>query len=223
MIDDHTFITSSESIASRITNRLAISPNEKVHQTLLIMIPSYLMKNNSGSCKFVLSQSSAKMNTLTSTCFRIYLLIMIFKKRREVWLLKFRVYLTTWSLLTHLSSRRMLPKKLRIIDKRDSSFGVEREKIIRSLFSSWENRLLLLFNFQMDKISARKLLSAIEMLFSMDWYKLYYSRYHPYIYCHHTSKRKRIHPYSTDFLSYIASFIIQRLFIAKTESGSSRY
>ena len=62
-IDDHIFTMSSESISSRITDRLTISPDEKIYQTLLIMIPSSKMKKeNSRSYKFTLAQSSAKMN-----------------------------------------------------------------------------------------------------------------------------------------------------------------
>ena len=36
--------------------------------------------------------------------------------------------------------------------------------MIRSLYSNWENLLFLLFDFQIDKISARKLLVVIEMV-----------------------------------------------------------
>ena len=53
---------SSESIAFRINNRLLLSPEELVHQTLESMIPTKAKKEDSGSCKFALVESSVKMD-----------------------------------------------------------------------------------------------------------------------------------------------------------------
>ena len=61
-----------------------------------------------------------------------------------------------------------IPKNLGMIDKREFLFVMEREKMIRSLHSNWEHLLFLLFDFQVDKISARKLLVAIEMILFID-------------------------------------------------------
>ena len=63
MIGDHVFIKSSKNIDSMITDRFAISSDEIAHQTLLNIIPSKLVKRDSISCKFVLSQSNTKVYT----------------------------------------------------------------------------------------------------------------------------------------------------------------
>ena len=59
---DHVFTMSSKSMATRKNDRLHLSPKELVYQTLESMIPSKAKKEDSGSCKFALSQSSKKMN-----------------------------------------------------------------------------------------------------------------------------------------------------------------
>ena len=92
--------------------------------------------------------------------------------------------------------------------------------MICSLHSNWEHLLFLVFNFQMDKIRARKLLVIIEMVLFIDWYHLYYSRYHPSIIVIPPNEIE-INPYSTDILYYTAGFILQRLFVAKTEKDRS--
>ena len=68
---------SSESIASRIIDRLPLSPEELVRQTIENMIPSKAKKEDSGSCKFALSHSSVKMDTFYVNFLRIYLLMML--------------------------------------------------------------------------------------------------------------------------------------------------
>ena len=61
-INDDVFIMSSDSIASRINDRLPLSPDELVHQTLESMIPSKANKEESGSFKFALAQSNKMMD-----------------------------------------------------------------------------------------------------------------------------------------------------------------
>ena len=85
MIDGHVFTMSSESIASRINDRLPLSPEELVHQTIESMIPSKAKKEDSRLFKFSLARSSVKMDVFFVKFLRIYLLIMIFKNRREIW------------------------------------------------------------------------------------------------------------------------------------------
>ena len=48
-----------------------------------------------------------------------------------------------------------VPKNLGMIDKTEFLFVVEREKMISSLHSNWDHLLFLLFDFQMEKLSAR--------------------------------------------------------------------
>ena len=109
-----------------------------------------------------------------------------------------------------------------MIDKTEFLFVVEREKMIRSLHSNWEHLSFLLFDFQMDKLSVRRLLVAIEMVLFVDWSYLHYSRDHQSIIIIPSNEMEN-HPYSTDVLYYTAGFILQRLFVAKTEKGSFRY
>ena len=61
-IDGHIFTMSSESMAFRINDRLHLSPKELVYQYLESMIPSKAKKEDSGSCKFALVESSVKMD-----------------------------------------------------------------------------------------------------------------------------------------------------------------
>ena len=74
----------------------------------------------------------------------------------------------------------------------------------------------------MDKINAKKLLVAIEMVLLMDWSQLHYSRDHLSIIIIPPNEIE-IHPYSTDIFHYTAGFILQRLFVTKTEKESFRY
>ena len=116
-----------------------------------------------------------------------------------------------------------IPKNLRMIDKTEFVFVVEREKMIRSLHSNWEHLLFLSFDFQVDKISTRKLLVAIEMILFIDWSRLYYSRDNPSIIIIILPNEIEIHPYSTDILYYTTDFVLQGLFVTKTEKESFRY
>ena len=105
---------------------------------------------------------------------------------------------------------------IRIIDKTEFLFVVEREKIIRSLHSNWEHLLFLLIDFQMDKISARRCLVETEIVLFIDWTHLHYSRDYPSTIIIPPNEIES-HPYSTDILYYTAGFILQRPFVAKTE------
>jgi len=107
-----------------------------------------------------------------------------------------------------------VPKNLGMIDKTEFLFVVEREKMICSLHSNWNHLLFLLFDFQMDKLSTRRLLVAIEMVLFVDWSHLHYSRDHPSIVIIPPNEIE-IHPYSTGILYYTAGFILQRLFVVK--------
>ena len=115
-----------------------------------------------------------------------------------------------------------VPKNLGMIDKTEFLFVVEREKMIRSLHLNWEHLVFLLFYFQIDKLSTRRILVAIEIVLFVDWYHLHYSRDHPAIIIIPPNEIE-IHPYSTNILYYTAGSILQRLFVAKTEKGSFRY
>ena len=135
--------------------------------------------------------------------------------------MKIYIYLATLFPLILLLSRRMFRKTWEW-SIRQSFCLLWSVKMICSLHSNWEHLLFLVFNFQMDKIRARKLLVIIEMVLFIDWYHLYYSRYHPSIIVIPPNEIE-INPYSTDILYYTAGFILQRLFVAKTEKWSFRY
>ena len=109
-----------------------------------------------------------------------------------------------------------------MIDTTEFFFVVERKKMIRSLHSNWEHHLFLIFDFQMNNLSARRLLMAIEIVLFIDWSYLNYSRDHPSIIIIPPNEIE-IRPYSTDILYCTAGFILQRLFVAKTEKESFKY
>ena len=145
------------------------------------MIPSKAKKEDSGSCKFALAQSSKKMNAyLRQLSSYLFVHDAILEQKRGLVNEMLRLLSNIISSYATIISEN-IPKNLRMIDKTEFLFVVEREKMICSLHSNWEHLLFLLFNFQVDKIRARKLLVAIEMVLFIDWYHLYYSRYHPSI------------------------------------------
>ena len=63
MIIDHVFIISFKKITSRITDILTISLDEIAHKNILNTVLSKSKKDDGGLCRFVLAQSSAKMDT----------------------------------------------------------------------------------------------------------------------------------------------------------------
>ena len=63
-IDGHVFAMSSESIASRINDRLPLSSEELVRQTIKSMIPSKTKKEERGLFQFSLARSNVKMDVL---------------------------------------------------------------------------------------------------------------------------------------------------------------
>ena len=222
-IDGHVFTMSSESIASRINDRLPLSPEELVHQTIESMIPSKAKKEDSGLFKFSLARSSVKMDVFLRQV-SSYLFVdddIQEQKRDLVNEILSLLCDIIFSYATIISEN--VQKNLGIIDKTKFLFVVERENMIRSLHSNWEHLLFLLFDFQIDKLSAKRLLVVIEMVLFIDWSHLHYSRDHPSIIIIIPPNEIEIHPYSTDILYYTTGFILQRLFVAKIEKGSFKY
>ena len=115
---------SSESIASRINNRLPLSPEEQVRQTIKSMIPSKTKKEERGLFQFSLARSNVKMDVFLrqlSSC----LFVDIQEQKRGL----------VNEILSLLCNIIFPYATIRIIDKTDFLFVVEREKI-RSLHSN---------------------------------------------------------------------------------------
>ena len=57
-----------------------------------------------------------------------------------------------------------VPKTIGMLESSEFLFVVEREKIIKNILSDWDSIILLLFDFQMDRIESRKLLLGIAIV-----------------------------------------------------------
>jgi len=72
-IDSHIFAMSAKSIASRINDRLPLSPEELVRQTIKSMIPSKTKKEERGLFQFSLARSNVKMDVLLRQLFSFFI------------------------------------------------------------------------------------------------------------------------------------------------------
>ena len=57
-----------------------------------------------------------------------------------------------------------VPKTLGMLDRSEFLFVIEREKMIRYVFSDWDSVMSLVFDFQIDRTDSNMLLLGIEMV-----------------------------------------------------------
>lgn len=94
-----------------------------------------------------------------------------------------------------------VPKTIGMLESSEFLFVVEREKIIKNILSDWDSIILLLFDFQMDRIESRKLLLGIAIVLFLKWPQLHYTRDHPSI---TIISSFETNSYSIDILYYTA-------------------
>ena len=106
-----------------------------------------------------------------------------------------------------------IPKPLGMLDCIEFSFVIEREKMIRNVFSNWESVMSLVLNFQIDRTDPMMLLLRIEMMLFLNWSKLHYTKDDPSV---TIILSLETNPYSMDILYYTEGWILQRLPKEKT-------
>ena len=57
-----------------------------------------------------------------------------------------------------------VPKTLGMLDRSEFLFVIEREKVIRNVFSDWDSVMSFVFEFQIDRTNSRMPLLGIEMV-----------------------------------------------------------
>ena len=101
-----------------------------------------------------------------------------------------------------------MSQNLGMLDRSEFLFVIEREKMIRNVFSDWESVMFLVFDFQIDRTDSRMLLLGIEMVLFLNWSKFHYTKDNPSV---TITLSFETNPYSMDILYYTAGWILQRL------------
>ena len=156
MFDEHILTLSTEKIASNISDRLSNSAKEIVELSLDSILPSKSKKLNddsSGSSRLTLAQSSDVMETYLRE-----LSIYLFGITSNGSGTKSELVKSVFILLKNVLSSYVtiisenVPKTLGMLDRSDFLFVVEREEMIRNVFSDWESVVSLSLAFRLTKL-----------------------------------------------------------------------